>query len=166
MPVAMSDPVRSPRVRAAVASDRAALGALAGQLVRFHHDLNASRFMLGENVDQGYGRWLIQEAASDQALVLVAELGDGVAGYVYARQEPRNWNDLIDEHGKIHDVFVDPRFRGRGVARALLTAVCERLRALGCQRLVLATATSNEPARNLFASLGFRSTMIEMMLED
>jgi ribosomal protein S18 acetylase RimI-like enzyme len=161
----MTDSAAPARIRAALASDAAALGALAGELVRFHHGLDPRRFMLVDDVDRGYGRWLAREATSKDALVLVAEVDGAIIGYAYARQEPRNWNDLIDEHGKIHDVFVHPDQRGRGIARALMTAVCEQLRARGCERLMLATATANEPAQKLFAGLGFRPTMIEMMQE-
>lgn len=159
----MTESTGPARVRSAQSSDTAALGALAGDLVRFHHRLDPRRFMIVDDVDRGYGRWLAREATSANALVLVAEIDGAIVGYTYARHEPRNWNDLIDEHGKIHDVFVHPDHRGRGIARALLTAACDQLRARGCERLMLSTATANQAAQKLFAALGFRPTMIEMM---
>jgi ribosomal protein S18 acetylase RimI-like enzyme len=153
-------------LRRAEARDRAALGELAAELVRMHHAIDPKRFLSPEGVEDGYGRWLVREASNPDAVVLVA-VGDGatdaqVLGYAYARREPKNWNDLIDEHGKIHDVFVRPEGRRRGTARALVVAACEALEALGCRRIVLATAVKNEPAQRLFASLGFEPSMLEM----
>jgi ribosomal protein S18 acetylase RimI-like enzyme len=159
-----------PSLRRAEPRDRAVLGELAGELVRMHHAIDPGRFLSPDGVEDGYGRWLIQEAANPDAVVLVA-LGDAptdgrsdspILGYAYARREPKNWNDLVDEHGKIHDVFVRPEGRRRGTARTLVLAACEALEALGCRRILLATAVKNESAQRLFTSLGFQPSMLEM----
>lgn len=155
-----------PSIRRAEPRDRVALGELAGELVRMHHALDPARFLSPEGVEDGYGRWLVREASNPDALVLVAVAGDPsdpqILGYAYARRELKNWNDLVDEHGKIHDVFVRPEGRRRGTARALIVAACEALEALGCRRILLATAVKNEPAQRLFSSLGFQPSMLEM----
>ncbi|NUP14322.1 MAG: GNAT family N-acetyltransferase [Polyangiaceae bacterium] len=149
-------------IRPAEPQDREVLGELAAQLVRFHHAIDSHRFMLPDRVEAGYGRWLVQQAKDADCVVLVAEVGGAVVGYTYACKEPRNWNDLIDEHGKLHDIFVHPDARRHGVARALLDATLRRLEGLGCERIVLATAIGNDAAQRLFASFGFEPTMVEM----
>lgn len=153
-------------VRRALPSDAAALGALAGDLVRFHHALDPARFLKGEGVDDGYGRWLVKEAATDKARVLVAENARGaLVGYAYGKLEPKNWYDLVDAHGKLHDIFVRGDARRGGVARALLLAMRDALVEMGAQRIMLTTAVQNEAAQRLFASVGFYPTMIEMSLK-
>jgi ribosomal protein S18 acetylase RimI-like enzyme len=150
-------------IRAAVDGDETALGELAGGLVRMHHALDPARFMAPpDEVEGGYGAWLAQEARRPGATVLVADLDDEVVGYAYATVEGRDWNELLDAHGKLHDVFVAERARRRGVARALIRAARGALLAAGCERIVLSTATRNDPARRLFASEGFEPSMIEM----
>jgi ribosomal protein S18 acetylase RimI-like enzyme len=149
-------------IRRAEPRDRVVLGELAGELVRMHHAIDPGRFLSPEGVEDGYGRWLVREASNPDALVLVAATDAQIVGYTYARREPKNWNDLVDEHGKIHDVFVRPEGRRRGTARALVLAACEALEALGCRRILLATAVKNEPAQRLFSSLGFQPSMLEM----
>jgi ribosomal protein S18 acetylase RimI-like enzyme len=67
--------------------------------------------------------------------------------------------------GLLHDVIVDPEHRRRGVGRLLLNATLAYLRSRGAPRVVLSTAVQNERAQRLFASLGFRRTMIEMTRE-
>ena len=153
------------QVRSARPSDREALGALAAALVRMHHELNPRRFMSSEGIEAGYGRWLIKESTEPSALVFVAELAGQVVGYVYARLEEKSWNDLLEAHGKLHDVFVIPSARKLGAARLLLEAACKELERRGAPRILLATAVENEPAQRLFASLGFRTTMVEMTRE-
>lgn len=150
------------RIRPATTGDVPRLGELAGALVRFHHEIDPSRFLPADGVEEGYGKWLGREANNPDAVVLVAEENGVVVGYAYGRYEGRNWNDLIDAHGKLHDVLVEPAARRHGAARQLVDEVCARLKARGARRIVLSTAVSNLPAQALFEGLGFRPTMIEM----
>jgi ribosomal protein S18 acetylase RimI-like enzyme len=69
---------------------------------------------------------------------------------------------LLDRHGAIHDIYVADSERKRGTGRRLLDAITGELEALGAPRLVLSTMVSNTAAQRLFASVGFRSTMLEM----
>jgi len=55
--------------------------------------------------------------------------------------------------------------RRQGVARRLVEAVREGLRSKGAPRLVLHTASKNVAARQFFAALGFRETMLELTVE-
>lgn len=152
-------------IRPAELTDVPTLGQLAGQLVRFHHELDPARFLRGEGVEEGYGHWLGKESQNPDAVVVVAEVEGKVVGYAYGRYERRNWNDLLDAHGKLHDVFVDPSARRRDMGRALVDRTCALLKARGAPRVVLATAIANTAAQALFESLGFRTTMLEMTRE-
>jgi ribosomal protein S18 acetylase RimI-like enzyme len=55
----------------------------------------------------------------------------------------------------IHDLFVDPGFRGQGVGARLLAAVEARAGALGCCRVTLEVRVDNTAARSLYATQGF-----------
>ena len=148
-------------VRAAQAPDLPAIAELAGKLVRQHHGFDAQRFMLIPNVEAGYGRFFAGELSNPETMILAAEHGSEIVGYAYARREPRDWNALLDACGVLHDIYVDEALRRQGVARRLVEAVREGLRAKGVPRLVLHTASKNHSAREFFAALGFRETMIE-----
>lgn len=64
--------------------------------------------------------------------------------------------------GWIWGVFVDPEYRGRGVARSILARLLEMIEELSDLRCVLLkVATTQRPARELYASLGFRSFGVE-----
>lgn len=147
--------------------DLPAVARLAGQLVRYHYGLDPKRFMLIDHVEQGYASFLAREAKNPRAVVLCAaeEPSGPIVGYAYGTLEGRDWNALLDPHGALHDVLVDPGARRAGLGARLVLETCRRLEALGAPRVLLHTAVQNEAAQALFAKLGFRATMIEMTRE-
>jgi ribosomal protein S18 acetylase RimI-like enzyme len=59
--------------------------------------------------------------------------------------------------GRIWGVYVREEYRGRGAGRALLTQLLERARSLpDLTCMLLSVAATQEAARNLYVSLGFR----------
>jgi ribosomal protein S18 acetylase RimI-like enzyme len=150
-------------LRRAEKSDQAALGRLGALLVAQHHDFDARRFIpAGEGMARGYGRFLVAELRKSDRLVLVAVVGGEVAGYAYAALEGMDWLSLRGPAGVIYDIIVDPDRRGQGVGRVLLDGMLAALAERGAPQVVLSTAAQNEGAQALFASAGFRRTMIEM----
>jgi ribosomal protein S18 acetylase RimI-like enzyme len=149
-------------IRRAREEDLPAVAALAGELVRMHHATDAKRFLLVDNVEQGYAWWFGKQLASDDAVILVATDNAAIVGYAYGSLEDRDWNMLLDEHGAIHDIFVAKAARRGGTGKALMDAIVSALEELGAARIVLSTMPSNDAAQRLFASRGFRPTMLEM----
>jgi ribosomal protein S18 acetylase RimI-like enzyme len=149
----------------ATRADLPHIAALAGQLVRQHYEFDAKRFLLVENPEAGYAWWFEKELRNPRAMISSAKLDGKIVGYAYARLEERDWNALLDEHGALHDILVDPAARGRGIGRQLLLAVLAELKRRGASRVVLHTATQNVSAHRLFAAVGFRQTMLEMTCE-
>ena len=97
--------------------------------------------------------------------VLVADESGDVIGYAYATVGGYDYMALCGPAGVLHDVFVDPGYRGRGVGRLLLDAALAFLKVRGAPRVVLTTAEGNQAAQRLFARAGFRRTMVEMTRE-
>ena len=61
----------------------------------------------------------------------------------------------LGEFWMVRDLFVDPRWRRTGVARALLDAVRAAARQRGALRLTLQTEDDNAPALRLYERYGF-----------
>ncbi len=57
--------------------------------------------------------------------------------------------------GRVHWVAVLPQFQRRGLARVLVSVVCNRLRDLGCSRAYLVTWSGRPWAIRLYERLGF-----------
>lgn len=153
-------------VRPATAEDREPLGRLGALLVAAHHEMDPLRFIApGDGTAAGYGSWLVSQLDDRQIVVLVAERAGEVCGYTYAAMEGHDWLLLRGPAGVLHDIAVAPECRRAGVGRALLEATAAELTARGAPRVVLSTAERNAAAQALFASAGFRRTMIEMTRE-
>src|SRR5687767_11669596 len=107
-------------IRPATPRDLPRIAELASELVRMHHAVDPSRFLLPERVEEGYAWWLERELARDEAVVVVAQVAEQIVGYAYGTREGRDWNALLDEHGAVHDVFVAPDARRGGAGRKLV----------------------------------------------
>lgn len=142
-----------------------ALGRFGAALMRQHHDSDPSRFILTENPERGYGRFLVSQISDPDTLVIVAEKSGEVVGYLFADIESTSWKDLRGPCGFVHDVFVSEVARGQGVGTQLLRAGIEWIRSRGMRQVVLWSKTKNETAQRVFHQVGFRETMIEMTLD-
>ncbi|MDX2012975.1 MAG: GNAT family N-acetyltransferase [Myxococcaceae bacterium] len=152
----------APRIRPMVKADLEVVGTIAGGLVRLHHGFDPRRFFLEPGVEDGYRWFFSKQLGKPGVVLLVAEVSDSVVGYVYGSLESRDWAKLLDAHGAIHDVFVDPGARRQGVARALMEAAVSALEGAGAAQVVLSSASQNVAAQALFRAMGFRETMVEM----
>jgi GNAT superfamily N-acetyltransferase len=153
-------------IRPADAGDLPELGRLGALLMRAHHSFDSRRFMApGDRPEEGYARFLGQQLGDADAVVLVAEQGGQVVGYVYAGLEPRSWKELREACGFVHDLAVTEGWRRRGVGSALVEAASAWLRERGAPRVMLWAAEPNATAQRLFEGLGFRRTMVEMTRE-
>jgi GNAT superfamily N-acetyltransferase len=157
----MSDPAIV--IRRATPADEAGLGPLGAKLTRLHYEFDPDRFIApGENIESGYGRFLVSQIAKPDDVVFVAERDGALVGYVWGGLEPRSWKELRDTAGFIHDVFVEERARGTGTGERLVEVAAAWLIERGAPRIMLWTAEKNELAQKVFQRIGFRRTMIEM----
>jgi len=153
-------------IRKARTEDLEVVGRLGAALLREHYGFDPQRFMQGgADAEDGYADFLGTQLDRAESLVLVAEADGEVVGYLYAGIEPRNWKELREQAGFVHDVLVHEDNRGAGLAQLLMDAALRWFRERGVPRAILWTAARNTRAHQLFERLGFRSTMIEMTRE-
>jgi GNAT superfamily N-acetyltransferase len=95
-----------------------------------------------------------------------ARLDDGDSVIFLAEAEPGNavgFTQLFPSYSSVslapiyilNDLFVAPRQRRRGAARALLKAAKEFAQTTDAARLMLATEVTNRPAQALYESMGW-----------
>jgi len=153
-------------IRPATPDDVPALGRLGALMVTTHHAFDPKRFIAASpHTEKGYGLFLGQQLDEPNTIVLVAVNENEVIGYTYAGLEGLDYMSLRGPAGVLYDIVVDPAHRRGGIGRALLDATVASLKTRGAPMVVLSTAERNEPAQRLFASAGFRRTMIEMTRE-
>ena len=90
---------------------------------------------------------IASELTNPLALWLVAVEDQQVAGYIGSQTVP--------DESDMMNVAVHPDHRRRGIAEALVRALCDALRQRGSVSLTLEVRASNEPAKTLYDKLGF-----------
>ncbi|AUT49547.1 GNAT family N-acetyltransferase [Achromobacter sp. AONIH1] len=61
----------------------------------------------------------------------------------------------------LHDLGVSPRFQGQGVGKALLSALEQRGRALGCCKITLEVLEGNAVAQGLYRKQGYEGYALD-----
>ena len=90
---------------------------------------------------------LAHELENELSLWLVAKQNGEVLGYVGSQS-------VLDE-ADMMNLAVRETARRRGIAKALVCALCRKLSEKGVQSLTLEVRDSNEPAIRLYEALGF-----------
>jgi mycothiol synthase len=104
----------------------------------------------GETWDEARVRRDLTEAP-DVLAVFVAEVDDEVAATASARSVP----ERFPGQGYLHWVGADPRHGGRGLGRAVVSAVLQYFSAEGLSSVVLETDDERLPAISTYLALGF-----------
>jgi fructose-1,6-bisphosphatase/inositol monophosphatase family enzyme/GNAT superfamily N-acetyltransferase len=87
------------------------------------------------------------------ARVVVAECDGSIAGFAEIQARPTSIGDAYEAW--LGALAVAPEFRGRGVGSALLGAVDEAARALGCSRIELESSEWRDEAHAFYRERGF-----------
>ena len=115
----------------------------------------------GRAVADAYVEYMFARNAELDGAVFVAEEEGDVVGFicVWARVPPE---DPSEEHPAAHvsDLVVLPRFRRRGIGRALLARGEAYARERGAERLRIGVLARNQDARRLYLDSGFRDIFV------
>ena len=82
----------------------------------------------------------------------IAKIGEKNVGFITAT--------MVQDFADIESVFVAPNYRGKGIAKALLTALIEYLTANNVVNILLEVRATNLPAISLYQSSCFNQISI------
>ncbi|MBR1798148.1 MAG: ribosomal protein S18-alanine N-acetyltransferase [Clostridiales bacterium] len=83
----------------------------------------------------------------DKMLLVASYENDEVIGYIDAY--------IITFEAELGNICILPEYRGKGVGRALINGLMERLRSKGAEVVFLEVEAGNETAVGLYESIGF-----------
>ena len=66
----------------------------------------------------------------------------------------------VQDFADIESVFVNPNYRGKGIAKSLLTVLEKELKEVGIQNVLLEVRSSNLPALSLYKGFGFEEISV------
>jgi ribosomal protein S18 acetylase RimI-like enzyme len=99
--------------------------------------------------------WLHSQLAGYRMTIAAAIRAGQVCGLITATVMPASL--MLGTAWSIRDLYVAPRCRRSGIARALLQHVIDHARAAGAYRVSLQTEAGNTPALRLYATAGFQA---------
>jgi len=145
-------------VREALPADRPALVGFMAALQEHERALEPNRVPGPGMADRHLAALESWAAEHPGGSVLVAELDGRLAGFIVTGVD-EELGDYVLPHnrlvGRLSDLWVEPGARGKGVARALIAAAEERLRAAGIRRAEVTAVQGNGEAQRLYAALGY-----------
>jgi GNAT superfamily N-acetyltransferase len=150
-------------IRRAVKEDAQAVAALALKLVTQHQEYDPIRFSrLGDL--EGMAWFYGSQTEAEDAAVFVAEADAKIVGFAFVQFEERNYAGLLKSAAWLHDIYIEETARGRRIGEQLIEAATAAAKGFGADKLMLSVAAKNEAGREFFSRMGFRETMVEMML--
>jgi GNAT superfamily N-acetyltransferase len=153
------------QIRRAEVKDLPILAKFGLALAQLHAIFDERHFVVPEDGEVSFLRFFEAELAREDAVLLVAEIAATPVGYALVRIEPASLEDLRGMGAWLHDIYVAPDVRARGIGRQLVEAAFDAARSLGSTSLMLGVSPRNASGRALFDRMGFRATMVEMRAE-
>jgi ribosomal protein S18 acetylase RimI-like enzyme len=69
---------------------------------------------------------------------------------------------FLPDHAFIYEVYIEERFRGKGYGKGIMLLLEDKARAMGVKSLGLHVFGSNRIARNLYETIGYEITNVNM----
>jgi GNAT superfamily N-acetyltransferase len=120
-----------------------------------------SRLITREGAEAFYA----SRTEAENATVLLAEIDGHVVGFAYMEYEPVLYAELATKVAWLHDIYVEADSRSSGAGRDLLEAIRNQAKESEANKVLLSVSLKNVNAQQFFERNGFRTTMLEMMLE-
>lgn len=168
-------------IRGATLADVEAILPMVQRVCDVHAQMDPERFDFEPGVAEMYRAWLKERATDPTSVLLIAEraearrehaeparsLGvtnaDGrLLGFIVGSVELNIPVYKTKRYGCLHDLWVEPEARHRGIGQALVVEAVRRFERIGVSQVRGETAASNDGARQLVARLGFRVGSVEV----
>ena len=152
-------------IRSATIEDVPAVLVMLAKTCALHETWDAAKYGLRSHPEQYYEKWLTRLLHKERSVLLVAEDEEKLVAFLAATVEPEISIYSLQEFAFIHDIWVEPEYRRKGIAPQIIKLAVERFQEMRIKQIRLDTVAANESARQLFKSCGFRVSTIEMLME-
>jgi GNAT superfamily N-acetyltransferase len=119
------------------------------------HEALDQFFALSEDGQTHFVKFLQGQITSQNACVLVAQVGGDLVGYSLAASYEYPPVLTTRQYAEIHDLFVADDHRGKGIGRRLIEETVDHFFQKGITRVEIRQAVSNAIADAFWAKMGF-----------
>jgi len=102
---------------------------------------------------------------SDLAKVAVVQVGSDIVASGYARIESSKPQNISERHSYLGFMYVTPQWRGQQLNKLILDDLIDWSREQGITTCILDVYASNEAAIKAYRKVGFKTNLLEMVLE-
>jgi GNAT superfamily N-acetyltransferase len=142
------------KIRQATEGDIESITELWQQLVDYHAQLGPNWAPAPDRAEH-FVRFLADQLAKEEVLILIAEVGGQPVGYCHAAIGSRPPIFEQTEHCLVLDLVVAESDRKRGTGGRLLAAIEDWARDRGVRRIEVGVACSNSAAVSFYSNRGF-----------
>lgn len=145
--------------------DQEAIARMWRALSEYHVILDSRMPAMAAGAPQAYASRLMDVRDDPTTCALVAETEGRVVGYILGAVIDLT-PDLFEHEdvGFIADIYVEPAYRRRGIARQLFHAACAWFAGRGVRHVEWQVAVANQDARRFWEAVGGRALTMRMRL--
>lgn len=152
-------------VRMGHAGDLSAIMPMMRACRELHAEWEGPMYGLRPDADARFQQWVGPAAEDPRSLLVVGEEGAGLVGFLAAVIE----NDLpiyqCDEYAVVFAMWVEPAFRRRGIATAMMDLAAGEYAKMGIRQLRVRTPVANTAGRAMLEHAHFRCATVDLLRE-
>jgi hypothetical protein len=157
-------------IREADAGDTEGIAALVRKCCALRASCDPARYELTADVIREYRIWFGHVAEDPRSLLLVAEEGDAIVGFLIAVVKREMPIYKLTEYALIQEMWIEPEHdpAGAGPAGAgpgLIAKAASLLGAMDVRQIRIEVAAPDERLRRMLESAGFRVCSIDLLMD-
>lgn len=155
------------KIRNATPKDVPALTKLWYGLMDYHMGMAKTKdqkelYELRSDAGEKWVAWLLSHLQSKDSLVLVAEDNGKIVGYSLSTIKPNVPIYVVDKLGHMHDLYIEPEYRGKGVGKTFFQHVMTWLKKKRIKYVSIGAQAINLNAREIYRKWGNKEFYIEL----
>lgn len=153
-------------IRDATPTDFTRIIAMSFGIQQAEHEAVGFPMLPPDQVSDRYIKAIIETATSRNGEILIAEMDGSTVGYLIGYPKTDE-DDLVDKsfhrHAHIADLFVEPKARKLGIAKALMQTFEKRMIDKGCKWMRIGVQAKNQVAVTAYENYGFEPLSMYML---
>ena len=137
------------------------------QLQQYLADIDNEGYnIVGDEYREKYFNKTIEDVKKNDGKILLYKDNDKIVGLIIGiinNNETERYAFKAPRRGRITELVIDKKYRGKGIGKELLLKMKEYLKSNGCEKILIAVFGYNESAIRFYKANGFHIRMLDMI---